>query len=242
MADTGSRNLAFPVHHASTTAIWIVIPAYNEEKSIERVLTELRAMYANIIVVDDGSADDTSGVSRRAGATVLRHAVNRGQGAALQTGIEFAVHQGAQCIVTFDADGQHRVEDMAALTDPILLGECDIVLGSRFLNSSGEGIPIGRRLTLWLAVRFTRFVNRLRVTDTHNGLRAFSRRAAQRIDLHLDRMAHATELLDQIRDSGLPYREVPVQVRYTEYSMAKGQSARGAFRIVLHYIIGRVLP
>ena len=240
MPNADARNSAASISSAGST--YIVIPAYNEQQSIEGVVQELGAQYSNVVVVDDGSSDATSEVARRAGAMVLRHVVNRGQGAALQTGITFALSRGAECIVTFDADGQHRVEDIAALTGPILRGECDIVLGSRFLNSSGEGIPVGRRITLRLAIRFTRIVNRLSITDTHNGLRAFSRRAAERIDLQLDRMAHATELLDQIRVSGLTYREVSVRVRYTDYSLAKGQSARGAFRIVLHYILGRVLP
>ncbi len=224
------------------SSVFVVIPAYNEGQSIGSVIEELRQQYSNIVVVDDGSTDNTGPVSLQAGATVLRHVVNRGQGAALQTGIRYALGRGAHCIVTFDADGQHRVEDIEVLTAPILRGDCDFVLGSRFLNSTSQSIPLGRRITLWLAIRFTRVVNRLPITDAHNGLRAFSRRAAEGIDLQLDRMAHATELLDQIRESGLPYREVPVQVRYTDYSRAKGQSARGAFRIVLHYILGRVLP
>ena len=152
------------------------------------------------------------------------------------------MRNGADCIVTFDADGQHQVADVAKLIAPIVAGECDIVLGSRFLGSSVSEIPLMRRVTLRFAVLFTRIVNRISVTDTHNGLRAFSRRAASRIDLQLDRMAHATELLDQVRESKLPYREVPVHVRYTEYSRSKGQSARGAFRILLHYVLGRVLP
>lgn len=222
--------------------IYIVIPAYNEESSIERVISEVLGRYPHVVVVDDGSSDATSLAARRCGAIVLRHIVNRGQGAALQTGVEFALSRGAQCIVTFDADGQHRVEDIDALVGPIQRGECDIVLGSRFLNSFLSNIPRGRRLLLRLGVLFTRIVNRMKVTDTHNGLRAFSRRAAECIDLHLDRMAHASELLDQVRQSGLTYREVPVQIRYTGYSLGKGQSARGAFRIVLHYILGKVLP
>jgi len=223
-------------------AVFVVIPAYNEGQAIEAVVGRLRSTCENIIVVDDGSDDATAAVAARAGATVLRHVINRGQGAALQTGIEFALSQGAQCIVTFDADGQHRVEDIAALIAPIQRGDADIVLGSRFLNSSAKSVPAGRRFTLRLAVWFSRIVNRIKVTDTHNGLRAFSRRAAQRIDLKLDRMAHASELLDQISESRLRYCEVPVQIHYTDYSQAKGQSALGAFRIVLHYILGKVLP
>ena len=103
-------------------------------------------------------------------------------------------------------------------------------------------MPVPRRLLLRGAVCFTRIVSRVKLTDAHNGLRAFSRRAASCVDITLDRMAHASELIDQIRDSGLAYREVPVTVRYTEYSLAKGQSAGGAFRIVLDYIMRRLVP
>ncbi len=220
--------------------VFIVVPAFNEASAIAVVLHELRAVYPNVVVVDDGSSDATFDVARSTGAYVLRHAINCGQGAALQTGIEFALLRGARYIVTFDADGQHRVEDIAVLLAPLLDGRCDIALGSRFLGSS-VGLQPGRKRMLQAAVLFTRVVNRVKLTDAHNGLRAFSRRAAQKINLRLDRMAHATELIDQIRGSGLPFEEVPVQIRYTAYSLRKGQSARGAIRIVLHYLLGRVI-
>jgi glycosyltransferase involved in cell wall biosynthesis len=171
---------------------------------------------------------------------VLRHVVNRGQGAALQTGIQFALLRGAGVVVTFDADGQHRVQDVESMVAPILRGECEITLGSRFLGGT-EDIPASRRRMLRLAVLFTRIVNRVNVTDAHNGLRAFSRRAAEQINITLDRMAHASELIDQIRASGLGFREVPVQIRYTDYSIDKGQRSGNAIRIVLNYLLGRVL-
>ena len=221
--------------------VFIIIPAFNEERCIEAVVRQLRSSYENIVVVSDGSTDATTQAARRGGATVLTHVVNRGQGAALQTGIEFALKAGAERIVTFDADGQHSPEDIAALIEPIARKECDIVLGSRFLDSNAGNIPLSRRITLRAGVAFTRLMSGMQVTDTHNGLRAFSRRAAAQINLKLDRMAHASEILDQIKASGLAYREVPVRVRYTDYSLAKGQSARGAFRIVLHYLLGKVL-
>jgi len=167
--------------------------------------------------------------------------VNRGQGAALQTGITFALSRGACYVVSFDADGQHRVEDVASLLAPIVSGSCDIALGSRFLEESTD-IPMGRRFMLRLAIWFTRIVNRVRVTDAHNGLRAFSARAARTINLTLDRMAHASELIDQVRRSGYRFVEVPVRVRYTPYSLGKGQNARGAIRIVIHYLLGKVFP
>jgi len=220
--------------------VFVVVPAFNEAPAIGAVLGELRTVYPNIVVVDDGSTDGTAQVARTAAAYVLRHAINCGQGAALQTGIEFALQRGAEYIVTFDADGQHRVEDIAALLAPLRSGECDIALGSRFLGQSA-GVPPLRRMVLRFGVLFTRLVSRVNLTDAHNGLRAFSRRAAERINLRLDRMAHATELIDQVRQSGMRFKEVPVQIRYTAYSLCKGQSARGAIRIVLHYLLGRVL-
>jgi glycosyltransferase involved in cell wall biosynthesis len=220
--------------------VFVVVPAYNEAPAIGAVLHELRAVYRHVVVVDDGSTDGTHEAARASAAYILRHPINCGQGAALQTGIDFALQRGAEYIVTFDADGQHRIEDIAVLLSPILSGEYDIALGSRSLGTS-VGIPPLRRRMLRAGVLFTRLVNGMNLTDAHNGLRAFSRRAAQRIDLRLDRMAHATELIDQMRQSGLPFKEVPVQIRYTPYSLRKGQSTRGAIRIALHYLLGRVL-
>jgi glycosyltransferase involved in cell wall biosynthesis len=225
---------------AARAGTFVIIAAYNEESCIRRVAAEVRARYPNVVVVDDGSRDRTFEEARRGAAFALRHAINRGQGAALQTGIEFALRQGAEFIVTFDADGQHRVEDVAAMVAPIAHGECDITLGSRFLGGA-ENMPASRRRMLRMAVLFTRVVNRVRVTDAHNGFRAFSRRAAERINITLDRMEHASELIDQVRQSGYPFREVPVQIRYTGYSLKKGQSSRNAISIVFHYLLGKVL-
>lgn len=219
--------------------LFVVIAAFNEVASIEPVAREVRAMFPNVVVVDDGSTDGTFDVARRSAKYVLRHVINRGQGAALQTGIEFALRHGARFILTFDADGQHRVEDIPAMLEPIWRGECEITLGSRFLGKA-VNIPSTRRNLLRLAVLFTKIVNRVKLTDAHNGLRAFSRRAAETIHITMDRMAHASELIDQIRLSGLPFREVPVEIRYTVYSLAKGQSSRGALRIVWQYLLGRV--
>lgn len=239
--DDSDNNPPISSSHADVPdGVFVVVPAYNEAPAIGTVLHELRAVYRHVVVVDDGSTDGTQEAARAGAAYVLRHPINCGQGAALQTGIDFALLQGAKFIVTFDADGQHRVEDITALLAPILNGECDIALGSRFLGTS-VGIPHFRRRMLRLGVLFTRLVNGVHLTDAHNGLRAFSRRAAQQINLRLDRMAHATELIDQVKQSGLPFKEVPVQIRYTEYSLRKGQSTRGAIRIILHYLLGRVL-
>lgn len=218
--------------------IWVVVPAYNEARVIGGVVEELVARGHRVAVVDDGSSDDTPGVARRAGAVVLRHAVNRGQGAALQTGIAYALRRGAEHIVTFDSDGQHAAEDVDALVAPLLAGRADVVLGSRFMGST-QGMPGGRKAILALAVIFTRVASGARVTDTHNGLRAFTRAAAAKLDIRLDRMAHASEILDQVVRHGLRFEEVPVHVRYTEYSRRKGQSSLAALRILADYVLGR---
>lgn len=221
-------------------SLFIVIAAYNEAGAIGSVVRELRAGYPNVVVVDDGSHDATAQMAHEAGAVVLRHLLNRGQGAALQTGIAYALRAGAELVVTFDADGQHQPSDIPALARPIVAGEVDVCLGSRFLEHGGS-VPLGRRMLLAGAIVFTRVTSGLKLSDAHNGLRAFSRKAAEMLDIHLDRMAHASELIDQIRSSGLPYREVPVHIRYTEYSLAKGQRSSAALRVALDYLIGRLL-
>ena len=234
--DTAVPTLSDEVRHR----LFVVIAAFNEAGAIADVVRELRETCPNVVVVDDGSRDDTAAKASGAGAIVVRHPLNRGQGAALQTGITYALRQGAGFVVTFDADGQHRPQDIPGLVAPIARGEVDVCLGSRFLGRA-DNMPTGRRLMLLGAVVFTRLTSGLKLTDAHNGLRAFSRRAAERLDLQLDRMAHASELVDQVRISGLPYREVPVHIRYTDYSMAKGQRSSAAFRVAFDYLIGRLL-
>lgn len=220
--------------------IVVVIAAFNEGPSIQGVVADLRERYPRVVVVDDGSRDDTSARARAAGATVLRHVFNRGQGAALQSGITFAVREQAEVIVTFDADGQHRPEDIEALVRPIREGRVEIALGSRFLDARSN-VPVARRVLLACAILFTRLTSGVTLTDAHNGLRAFSRRAAEHLDIHLDRMAHASELIDQVRQSRLPFTEVPVNIRYTEYSMATGQSSWSALRILWDYVLSKVI-
>jgi glycosyltransferase involved in cell wall biosynthesis len=216
----------------SNKSVWAVIAAYNEAPVIGRVVADLiRHRYA-VAVVDDGSSDDTGRKARAAGATVITHPVNLGQGAALQTGIEFALSSGADYVVTFDADGQHRASDIGALLDSLKKQPADFALGSRFLGHA-PAMPLARRMLLRVATWFTRFTTGLRVTDTHNGLRAMTRRGASRIDLRQNRMAHASELLHQIARSGLGYVEVPVTIEYSAYSLGKGQKLSDSLRILM---------
>ncbi len=223
------------------STLFIVIAAYNEADAIGTTVTDLRSLDSHIVVVDDGSSDATAEEARRAGARVVQHLFNRGQGAALQTGISYALQQGAEYIVTFDADGQHRKEDIAALIAPLQENQADVVLGSRFIRDAAE-IPLARRLLLRAALLYTRATCGLRLTDTHNGLRAFTRKAASQLALRQDRMAHANEILEQIHHLGLRYVEVPTRILYTDYSRAKGQRARGAIRVVFDHFIDKVLP
>jgi glycosyltransferase involved in cell wall biosynthesis len=220
----------------TSDGVFVVIAAYNEAPVIAEVVKKLRAAYPNVIVVDDGSRDSTSARLAGTGIFLLRHSINRGQGAALQTGIEFALRQGADTIVTFDADGQHDVADIAALVAPVRAGECDVALGSRFLGST-QGIPFSRRITLKIGVLFTRIFSRIAITDTHNGLRAFSRASAASLRIRMDRMAHASEILDQIRARGWRYCEVPVRIHYTPYTLEKGQSSWNALKIATEFLL-----
>ncbi len=221
----------------SPAEVAIVVPAYREAATIGGVVASLRRAYPEVVVVDDGSPDATGDCARAAGATVLRHVINRGQGAALKTGIDYAVARGARAVVTFDADGQHRVEDVASLL--AALGEgFDVALGSRFL-ADADAIPAGRRIVLRAAVLFTRLVSGIRVTDAHNGLRAFTAGAARRIELRQDRMAHASEILDEIARKGLRFREVACRVAYTDYSRGKGQRSSAALRIAIDFLLGK---
>jgi len=207
---------------ADKQSIWIAVAAFNEAAVLSPIVSDLVRRSYRVVVVDDGSHDATGQIAISAGATVVTHPVNLGQGAALQTGIKLALRQGADYVVTFDADGQHRPSDIARLIDALVDHDADYALGSRFLGSS-RGMPLGRRLLLQAATWLTRVMTGLRLTDTHNGLRAMTREGAGRIALRQNRMAHASEILEQIAASGLRHIEVPVTIDYTQYSLAKGQ-------------------
>jgi polyprenyl-phospho-N-acetylgalactosaminyl synthase len=215
-----------------STLIWLIIPAYNEAAVIGRIVVDLVRLGHTIVVVDDGSTDETGSKASAAGAIVVTHPINLGQGAALQTGIQYALRNGADYIVTFDADGQHRAADIDGLIAALMMNNADFALGSRFLGGT-VAMPLSRRLLLMAATWFTRVATGLNVSDTHNGLRAMTRRGASRIKLRQNRMAHASELLDEIARSGLRYVEVPVTIEYSQYSLAKGQRLTDSLRILV---------
>ena len=185
----------------------------------------------NIVVVDDCSQDRTGDIARAKGAHVLRHCINRGKGAAIRTGTAYALARGADIIVHFDADGQHHAFDIPKLVQPLLDGKADVVLGSRFLKESQTNASTMRKIVLHLGLYFTWFFSGIRLTDAHNGMRAFSSRAANAIVLTEDRMAYASELIDEIRRLKLKFCEVPVTISYTDYSRGKGQRSLNALSI-----------
>ena len=219
--------------------IFFVIPAFNEGPAIGRVIEDLQnAGYDKLIVVDDGSTDNTSSVVANyqgSGLVLLYHVINRGQGAALQTGIEYARrHKECKYIVTFDSDGQHRISDLDKFIKELNKGNCDIALGSRFiLKESRDLVPLKKKILLKLALFITWFLSNISLTDTHNGYRVMNKKAAKNITITMDGFEHASEILDEIARKKIRYCEVPVYIDYTQYSQAKGQKISNSIKIFL---------
>lgn len=216
----------------------VIIPAYNEEKTIGQVVREVKKHADEVVVVDDGSADDTAGRAREAGALVYSHFLNRGQGAALETGKRVALERQADVIVTYDADGQFIAEDIKNMIQPIAGGRADVVLGTRFAKSE---VPAAKKIFLKGALAFTRLTSGLRLTDTHNGFRAFSRGAAEKIGIEQNRMAHASEILDKIAKNKLRYEEVPVTVKYFSPKIRRSQGLSDYLKILFDLFLGRAI-
>lgn len=218
--------------HNDRSSVWVVIAAMNEEAVIHDVVAGVKKDGWSVVLVDDGSRDATAARAKAAGAVVLRHPINLGQGAALQTGIDYALRKGARAVVTFDADGQMAAEDIPALV--AALDHADVALGSRFLGKV-EGATARRMAFLKGAVMMSNRLSGLQLTDAHCGFRAIRASAAPKIRMQQDRMAHASELLRKIKTSGVSVTEVPVTIRYTEHSMRKGQHGFQAVRILFDY-------
>lgn len=218
----------------------VVIPAYNEEKNIGQTVEKARLFADEIIVVDDGSADSTAEVARLAEALVLRHSLNRGQGAALRTGTEAALIRGAEIIVHVDADGQHDPSFIPVLTESLERNEADVVFGSRFMGLEPVGMPMKRKLLHRAIKLFNLFVMGIprRLTDPQSGLRALSANAARQIDFKQDGMAHCSEILRLTTRSNLRWKEVPVKVVYTNASLAKGQKNLDAVKVAWQLFLG----
>lgn len=215
----------------------LVIPLFNEGTVIADVLTEAMQTFPHVICVDDASTDDSARAALGAGAIVVRHPFNLGQGAALQTGIDYALRASeATYIVTFDADGQHRVVDALAMVERARERDLAIVFGSRFLDKRTKPGAL-KKIVLKTAVWITNQQTGMRLSDAHNGLRVLRRDAAKGVHLSQNRMAHATEIVLQLGRTKLPWGEYPVHVLYTDYSRAKGQSLINSVNVLIDSIL-----
>ncbi len=218
----------------------IIIPVYNEDKVIRSVISEALIKYKTVVCVDDGSSDNSTEEIEKTSAILVKHPINMGQGAALQTGLEYALHNTeADSFVTFDADGQHSLKDVATMVEELDKNEVDIVLGSRFLGEA-ENIPKAKKALLKAAICFTNLFSGVELTDAHNGLRAFNLRFAEQLEITMPDMAHASEIIDKISTGNWRYKEVPITITYTEYSLAKGQSMFNAVNILFDILLARM--
>lgn len=215
-----------------TDIAWIVMPLYNEGAVVGDVIRRLRQTFPHVVAVNDGSTDDSAATARAAGAVVVDHPLNLGQGAALQTGITWVLtYTDAKYLVTFDADGQHRPEDALRMVERAEKEDLAFVLGSRFLNGKAQAGAV-KHAVLATAARVTRVKTGMRLTDSHNGLRVLRRDAAARLHITQNRMAHAGQIINQLAAMNLPWAEEAVTIDYTEYSKAKGQSLLNGVNIL----------
>jgi UDP-N-acetylglucosamine---dolichyl-phosphate N-acetylglucosaminyltransferase len=223
----------------TTKRVVVVIPAFNEERTIVEVIRGLKQRgFTRLIVVDDGSSDRTGELASSEGVIRLRHLLNRGLGGALGTGISAALRLGAEVIVTFDADGQHDPNDIIRLLEPIDMGEAEVVIGSRMLDP--RGMPFRRRLANWLANLVTYLLFGGWTTDSQSGLRAFSRRAAARMQIMTTGMEVSSEIIAEAVRNRLKRKEVPVKAIYTDYSLSKGQSFTVGLQTLMKLILTKV--
>lgn len=213
-----------------------MIPVYNEETMIGEVVRQVREVFPNVVCVIDGGTDNSAARAREAGAVVVEHPINLGQGASLQTGFDYALsHPNMTEVVTFDADGQHQVEDAKAMVDLLRTEGLDIVIGSRFLDDRTK-VSALKRVVLKTAAFWTKFTTKMALTDAHNGLRVIGRDLLSKIHLRQNRMAHASELIDQVALAKANWREYPTHIIYTEYSKAKGQSLLNSVNILFELL------
>ncbi len=218
----------------------IIIPAYNENEMLRSVVAGLLGMDCEICVVDDGSINDQGTFLSGMPVHFIRHSTNLGQGAALETGKQYALKKGADYIVHFDADGQHTAEDVKTLLATLQEGDFDLVFGSRFLSKTAVGLPVLKKILLQLARYLNYFFSGILLTDAHNGLRAMTAAAANKITIKENRMAHASEILFLAKTNGLKIAEVPVTIYYSRYARQKGQGVKHAPQVALDIILHKL--
>lgn len=211
---------------------WVAIPMYNEATVIGSVVEGVLQSFDHVVCVDDGSSDDSVALALAAGAHVVRHPINLGQGASLQTALDFALQDPLMTeVVTFDADGQHQVADAVGMVELLRADKLDIVIGSRFLDDRTK-MGLAKRAVLRTAAVFTRMTTGMPLTDAHNGLRVLDRGLVEKITITQNRMAHASEFVEQVGSLKAKWAEYPTHIIYTDYSKAKGQSLLNSVNIL----------
>ena len=221
--------------------IFIIVPVFNEASVLEQTLLSLMAYKYNIIIVDDGSTDDAEKIARKYPVFFLRHRLNLGQGAALQTGMMAAQNLKADIVVHFDADGQHNADEIQKLIKPLLQDKSDIVFGSRFLQDVNiKLLPFSKKIVLQAGRYINWIFYGILLSDAHNGFRAMNRAAFEKIVITQNRMAHASEILFLVKKNRLRYTEIPVIIHYTKYSLKKGQSIFNSVNILFDLIFKKL--
>jgi len=230
--------------HIDFADTWLIVPCYNEGAVIGEVLRNALQTFPNIVAVNDGSSDDSATHIHAAGAHLVNHPVNLGQGAAIQTGVEYARAQpGAKYFVTFDADGQHQVKDVVRMVERLRTEPVDMIVGTRFAKGKESAqVPWIKRVVLRTVVLLSPRTRRLGLTDAHNGLRAFNKRVANEMNIRMNGMSHASEIIGMIDSHTWRVTEEPVDILYTEYSMSKGQSLINGVNILADGLVARRLP
>ena len=193
--------------------ITIGIPAFNEEKNIGVIITKLKKVSNSIIVCDDGSSDLTAEIARGLGATVISHSKNQGYGAAIKSIFLEARKTDVDVLVTFDADGQHRIEDIEKVLEPIISKNADVVIGSRFLDEKTE-IPRYRKFGVKVITELTNVSTGSKITDSQSGFRAYNKNVLEDVIPTESGMGISTEILIKVQEKGLRISEVPIKILY----------------------------
>jgi glycosyltransferase involved in cell wall biosynthesis len=213
---------------------YIIIPAFNESSGLAKVIESLLPLNVGIIIVDDGSTDETDKIADGFPVLLIRHKLNLGQGAALETGMVAARKLNADFVIHFDADGQHDPSDIEQMLLPLQMDEADIVFGSRFLEKKPSGLSLSKKIILHAGRWINYLITGILLTDAHNGIRALNKKALHSIHFQQPGMAHASEILYEVRRKSLRYLELPVHISYTDYSKRKGQTLLNSVNILFH--------
>ena len=221
-------------------SIFVIIPCFNEAVVIKKTVSSVLEKGYTVVVVDDCSKDDSK--KQLAGLPIyyLKHKINLGQGAALQTGIRYALKRNAKYFVTFDADGQHDINDIEGMIEKMNNENTDIIFGSRFLTGSKTNVRNARNFVLNVARYVNYLVSGILLSDAYNGLRFFNRHAAGVLNLTENKMAHATQIQMLVAKNKLKYSEFPNHIHYNDYSMTKGLKNRDGIKIFFEILLYKI--